>query len=440
MTLTLCCHLLQIIVGKSITSSSCDYHLNDRMGKVNPMIIDQDDEIIYPTTSRTLTFDNGDVFGLYCHSTEKSHNYLDNVGLTGNAANNNIDYVAVTCKNGRFDIGTVTHFDIYGVTCAMRIQPRITKIFGESEPCANTGADGRTDDLVGHLHTVHIGFQVRSSYTKMIELCIDEKAYGTLWTQHSVYGVSIYENDHNHRPGFLADNYNEHRYFNFSSDGGMNSLYSINHQFDVVNRILGTDELPDGEEIIIKGNNKRSWNRGHISPDADFVMDYQQDATYFFINIAPQFGNFNQRNWVRVESACRSKSHYLRTTTTVTSGTYGSLDYPDIAGTEKDLWINWDSDGGVERIPVPKYYWKVLYDQSSHSAVAFLGLNDIYSSDVTHTRCPSVCDKLTVWFHADYEDEDLGHITCCDLESFSKVVPFAPHHKNQDGEWPSLLI
>ena len=111
------------------------------------------------------------MFGLYCHSTEKSHNYLDNVGLTGNAANNNIDYVAVTCKNGRFDIGTVTHFDIYGVTCAMRIQPRITKIFGESEPCANTGADGRTDDLVGHLHTVHIGFQVRSSYTKMVIVC-----------------------------------------------------------------------------------------------------------------------------------------------------------------------------------------------------------------------------------------------------------------------------
>ena len=58
--------------------------------------------------------------------------------------------------------------------------------------------------------------------------------------------------------------------------------------------ITGTDELPDGEEIIIKGNNQRSWNRGHISPDADFVMDYQQDATYFFINIAPQFGTYIQ--------------------------------------------------------------------------------------------------------------------------------------------------
>ena len=53
-------------------------------------------------------------------------------------------------------------------------------------------------------------------------MCIDEKAYGTLWTQHNVYGVSIYENDYNKRPDFKADNYNEHRFFNFSNDDDMN--------------------------------------------------------------------------------------------------------------------------------------------------------------------------------------------------------------------------
>ena len=130
----------------------------------------------------------------------------------------------------------------------------------------------------------------------------------------------------------------------------------------------------------------------------------------------------------------------LKSKTTVTSGTFGSLEYPDVYGTDQDLWINWNSDEGIERIPVPKYYWKVLYEPQSHSAVAFLGLNDIYAADVTQTACPTVCDRLTVWFHGDYDDEKLGHITCCDLESFSKVVPFAPHHKNENGEWPSLLV
>ena len=57
-----------------------------------------------------------------------------------------------------------------------------------------------------------------------IEVCIDEKAYGTLWTRHFVYGVSIYENDYNVRPDFKVDNYNENRYFNFTDDYGMNQL------------------------------------------------------------------------------------------------------------------------------------------------------------------------------------------------------------------------
>ena len=54
--------------------------------------------------------------------------------------------------------------------------------------------------------------------------------------------------------------------------------------------------MPNGSEIIVPGDNKHSWNRGHISPDADFVMDYQQDATYYFINIAPQFGKKNSKS------------------------------------------------------------------------------------------------------------------------------------------------
>ena len=73
----------------------------------------------------------------------------------------------------------------------------------------------------------------------------------------------------------------------------------------------------------------------------------------------------------------------LKSTTDVTSGTFGSLEYPDINGENQDLWINYDSDKSKYRVPVPKYYWKVLYDAESHSGVAFLGLNDIYSPGST---------------------------------------------------------
>ena len=52
------------------------------------------------------------------------------------------------------------------------------------------------------------------------------------------------------------------------------------------------------------------------------------------------------------------------------------------------------SDGGTAVIPIPKYYWKVLYDKESHRAATFLGMNDIYHPDIVDTPCPSVCDQL----------------------------------------------
>ena len=73
--------------------------------------------------------------------------------------------------------------------------------------------------------------------------------------------------------------------------------------------MLGTDTLPDGRQIIVTDGSLQSWNRGHIAPDSDFIMDYQQDATYYFINIAPQFGQFNQRNWRFLEDDVRGKSY-----------------------------------------------------------------------------------------------------------------------------------
>ncbi len=46
--------------------------------------------------------------------------------------------------------------------------------------------------------------------------------------------------------------------------------------------------------------------RGHLSPDAAFVYDAFQEATYYFINVAPQFQSFNNGNWKALEGRVRS--------------------------------------------------------------------------------------------------------------------------------------
>lgn len=43
--------------------------------------------------------------------------------------------------------------------------------------------------------------------------------------------------------------------------------------------------------------------KGHMSPDADFVTEAEQDATYYYINALPQWQAFNNGNW-KVGSVC----------------------------------------------------------------------------------------------------------------------------------------
>ena len=45
--------------------------------------------------------------------------------------------------------------------------------------------------------------------------------------------------------------------------------------------------------------------RGHLAPDAAFIYQIEADATYFYINVAPQYQSFNNQNWRTIETATR---------------------------------------------------------------------------------------------------------------------------------------
>ena len=70
--------------------------------------------------------------------------------------------------------------------------------------------------------------------------------------------------------------------------------------------LLGTNESPDGEPYIDTDKSGTDYfAKGHLSPDAAFVYDAEQDATYYFMNVAPQFQSFNNGNWKSLEMATR---------------------------------------------------------------------------------------------------------------------------------------
>ena len=84
------------------------------------------------------------------------------------------------------------------------------------------------------------------------------------------------------------------------------SAYKKTKQTATIKKLLGTNnKLPDGTHIIDTDKGSNYLARGHLSPDAAFIEGAEQDATYFFFNVAPQFQSFNNRNWKQLESFTR---------------------------------------------------------------------------------------------------------------------------------------
>ena len=101
----------------------------------------------------------------------------------------------------------------------------------------------------------------------------------------------------------------------------MNDIYKRRNQRRVVTALLGGVTKIDGEYIIeTKPKARDYFAKGHLAPDANFVYEVLQDATYYFINVAPQvrpfwiflihhtcqFQSFNGGNWKALESDVRN--------------------------------------------------------------------------------------------------------------------------------------
>ena len=110
-------------------------------------------------------------------------------------------------------------------------------------------------------------------------------------------------------------------FFSWTTSTNMNNLYSKKTAASTVTALLGGVTALEGETIIETSSSGTDYfAKGHLSPDAAFIYNVQQDATYYFINVAPQvrtcspvlsdillsqFQSFNNGNWKALEGAVR---------------------------------------------------------------------------------------------------------------------------------------
>ncbi len=120
--------------------------------------------------------------------------------------------------------------------------------------------------------------------------------------------------------------------------------------------------------IASKHYAKSGYDRGHLAPCEDLMSSQEKvDQSFYMSNIAPQLPGFNRGIWKKLENQVR-KYAMENDSIIVITGPWQPL--PD---QQKPV------------LPVPNYYYKVIFDISppDYKAVAFLLKNDTASGLVT---------------------------------------------------------
>lgn len=174
-----------------------------------------------------------------------------------------------------------------------------------------------------------------------------------------------------------------------------------------MDEILGKDN-----PINIKGQNYLA--KGHLAPDAAFVYQNLQDATYFYFNVAPQYQAFNNGNWKSLESSLKKLGIRLGRNLDTYTGTHQILEYIG-----KELYLQNER----KYIPIPKYYWTVVFDHTTKKAVAFIGLNNPHAKRAPPKLCTDRCSDMWWLKSKKYKDIKKGFMYCCELEEAAKAIP-----------------
>lgn len=229
-----------------------------------PHLIDTNKKIVLPViegTARIINLSEGQQVTVSCLG---NGNALTATGLQLNPA------TCVASSNLQLADGTELSYSQLG--CLVQNH----EILVESGTCAN-----------GPGTFIRNGWDFGGEFIPLFDMCHDEALALNYYSIDTVFGRSANADDKaNDRPSFSQD-----VYFPGLS---VNTLYTQAEQTKTIAMIVGSDALA---AQYIKPNTEYYMSRGHLAPDGDFIDAGSQDASYYFMNTAPQFQTFNNGNW-----------------------------------------------------------------------------------------------------------------------------------------------
>ena len=150
------------------------------------------------------------------------------------------------------------------------------------------------------------------------------------------------------------------------------------------------------------------FDRGHLAPAYDFSFSSTAMSESFYMsNMSPQHPSFNRGIWVELESLVRS---------------WGSAS--SIYVVTGPILSSCSSYTGSNKVCVPEYYYKVIYDPSEQKMISFILPNIKGDQDLDYYVCtvdnlekrtnidffPAIEDKIEAKLESEVHKEDWNWI------------------------------
>ncbi|XP_018016168.1 uncharacterized protein LOC108672919 [Hyalella azteca] len=272
---------------------------------------------------------------------------------------------------------------------------------------------GGTEFPQAKIHT--IGWTLANDvFVPQISVCFDPVRETTLYTVHRIMGDSLSSKvTDSKRPDFASSSV-------FKSP--VSELYTRSAQQQSIENRFG---IP-----VSSARGSQFLARGHLAPDADFSLLAEQDATYYFSNVLPQWQAVNNGNWKQLEEAVRSLASSKKGRRLVVYT--GALPQPLMLKDKKGVLREVLLDTNNQKIPVPAVLWKAVYDPRMKKATVVLQLNSVRRDEYQNLLISELsaaaenhCSELP-WVDWNITDYSEGYTFCWRAEDFVKLLSYAP--------------
>ncbi|XP_067008540.2 uncharacterized protein [Anabrus simplex] len=379
--------------GFRLQSAGCQVDINEDLAEPQPLLIQPGGALdvtgfLQPNEKGIVYLTSGQKVIVACSGTD---NYLS-------PFSEELAQVTATCVSGTTFTINNKRYELSDVVCSFK-------------PSHNAFATG--NKCYGNNIEIYIGFNVSRAFYKTIDVCFDQKLLGPLYSHTTVVaGIGGYETGVD-RADFKPAGF----YGSVSPE----SQFKRASEISTIGKLLGSADL--GKKYI-SNTNDYFLARGHLAAKADFVFGNQHRATFYYVNVAPQWQTFNGGNWAVLEQDVRQLASDRGVDLEVYTGTHGIATLPDVNGNDTPLYLH--ADG---MMPIPQFFWKVVYLSQSRAAVAFVGINNPYVRISQHPElilCPDVSDEIG-WVSWDPKSVKRGEGYICEVAALRKMVPSIPN-------------